>query len=275
MPLRARDLVGLGLDGHRFGIPLPSRARRRLIDEMLEAVDAEHFADARVGNLSGGRAAADPDRARADQPSAAAAARRAAGQPRHRQRAGGRRAAGPDRQGAADRRADLGARDEPAAAGHGPGRLRGGGSGGQRDHRRGRHGRGAQRAVRPPRRRHPRPRPDPGGGRARRRARHPDRPLGRPRRRPTCDGHGPSAPGRLRARVLLQRTGPRGAAGRWRGRGRVRRRRHLHGDARAVVRRPRARRHRRHRRLGRLPRRDQPAVGLRGHAAWWPPGSWR
>jgi zinc/manganese transport system ATP-binding protein len=54
MPLRARDLVGLGLDGHRFGIPLPSRSRRKLIDEMLRAVDAEHIADARVGNLSGG-----------------------------------------------------------------------------------------------------------------------------------------------------------------------------------------------------------------------------
>ena len=35
MPLRARDLVGLGLDGHRFGIPLPSRARREMVDEML------------------------------------------------------------------------------------------------------------------------------------------------------------------------------------------------------------------------------------------------
>ena len=30
MPLRARDLVGLGIDGHRFGIPLPSRSRRKL-----------------------------------------------------------------------------------------------------------------------------------------------------------------------------------------------------------------------------------------------------
>ena len=28
MPLRARDLVGLGLDGQRYGIPLPSRSRR-------------------------------------------------------------------------------------------------------------------------------------------------------------------------------------------------------------------------------------------------------
>jgi zinc/manganese transport system ATP-binding protein len=54
MPLRARDLVGLGLDGHRFGIARPSRARRELIEEMLAAVDADAFADARVGNLSGG-----------------------------------------------------------------------------------------------------------------------------------------------------------------------------------------------------------------------------
>jgi zinc/manganese transport system ATP-binding protein len=54
MPLRARDLVGLGIDAHRFGIPLPSRARRALIDQMLHAVDAERFADARVGQLSGG-----------------------------------------------------------------------------------------------------------------------------------------------------------------------------------------------------------------------------
>jgi zinc/manganese transport system ATP-binding protein len=54
MPLRARDLVGLGLDAHRLGIPLPSRARRARIEEMLQAVDAGAFADARVGLLSGG-----------------------------------------------------------------------------------------------------------------------------------------------------------------------------------------------------------------------------
>ncbi|MCH5586377.1 metal ABC transporter ATP-binding protein [Shimazuella sp. AN120528] len=53
-PLRARDLVGLGLDGHRFGIPLPSRKRRQQIDEVLSAVDALSFADAPVGRLSGG-----------------------------------------------------------------------------------------------------------------------------------------------------------------------------------------------------------------------------
>jgi zinc/manganese transport system ATP-binding protein len=54
LPLRARDLVGLGLDAHRLGVPRPSRARRALIEEMLEAVDAARFADTRVGRLSGG-----------------------------------------------------------------------------------------------------------------------------------------------------------------------------------------------------------------------------
>jgi len=54
MPMRARDLVALGLDGHRFGIQAGSRARREAVSEMLHAVDAERFADARVGNLSGG-----------------------------------------------------------------------------------------------------------------------------------------------------------------------------------------------------------------------------
>jgi zinc/manganese transport system ATP-binding protein len=53
-PMRARDLVGLGLDGQRFGMPLPSARRRARVDEMLQAVDAARFADARVGSLSGG-----------------------------------------------------------------------------------------------------------------------------------------------------------------------------------------------------------------------------
>jgi zinc/manganese transport system ATP-binding protein len=54
MPLRARDLIGLGLDGHRFGLPRRSAVQKALVDEMLDAVDATSFADARVGNLSGG-----------------------------------------------------------------------------------------------------------------------------------------------------------------------------------------------------------------------------
>ncbi|MFI9273504.1 metal ABC transporter ATP-binding protein [Kitasatospora sp. NPDC052896] len=53
-PLRARDLVGLGLDGERVGVRTPSRQRRQHVEEMLDAVDASAFADSRVGNLSGG-----------------------------------------------------------------------------------------------------------------------------------------------------------------------------------------------------------------------------
>ena len=54
MPLRARDVVALGLDGHRLGVGFGSRRRRELVEEMLDAVDAGRFADSRVGYLSGG-----------------------------------------------------------------------------------------------------------------------------------------------------------------------------------------------------------------------------
>jgi zinc/manganese transport system ATP-binding protein len=54
MPLRARDLVALGVDGHRYGLRRRSRAVLDDIDEMLSAVDADGFADRRVGELSGG-----------------------------------------------------------------------------------------------------------------------------------------------------------------------------------------------------------------------------
>ncbi|HEY1703325.1 MAG TPA: metal ABC transporter ATP-binding protein [Trebonia sp.] len=54
VPLRARDVVALGLDGHRLGVPLPSRARNERVREALAAVDAGRYADARVGELSGG-----------------------------------------------------------------------------------------------------------------------------------------------------------------------------------------------------------------------------
>ncbi len=54
LPLRARDLVELGIDQPRLGVPLRHRARRALVDQALESVDALRFADARVGRLSGG-----------------------------------------------------------------------------------------------------------------------------------------------------------------------------------------------------------------------------
>jgi zinc/manganese transport system ATP-binding protein len=54
MPLRARDVVSLGLDGHRLGFGFPSRQRRELVEAALADVGAGGYADARVGELSGG-----------------------------------------------------------------------------------------------------------------------------------------------------------------------------------------------------------------------------
>ncbi|MDT4911291.1 MAG: zinc/manganese transport system ATP-binding protein [Pseudonocardiales bacterium] len=53
-PLRARDVVGQGLDGHRWGIGLPSAGRRRRVLAALQSVGAEHYADMPIGLLSGG-----------------------------------------------------------------------------------------------------------------------------------------------------------------------------------------------------------------------------
>lgn len=53
-PLRARDLVGLGVDGHRFGFPLPTKRRRERIDELLDAVGARRYAKTPIATLSGG-----------------------------------------------------------------------------------------------------------------------------------------------------------------------------------------------------------------------------
>jgi zinc/manganese transport system ATP-binding protein len=54
LPLRGRDLVRLGLDGHRFGVGRPSQRARERIARALESVGAAGYADATVGRLSGG-----------------------------------------------------------------------------------------------------------------------------------------------------------------------------------------------------------------------------
>ncbi len=51
LPLRGRDLVRLGLDGHRWGIGAADWNR---IDEALVQVGADQYANAAVGRLSGG-----------------------------------------------------------------------------------------------------------------------------------------------------------------------------------------------------------------------------
>lgn len=55
LPLRAADLVGLGLDGHRWGLGLGGRrARRDRVAAALESVGATRYANEPVGRLSGG-----------------------------------------------------------------------------------------------------------------------------------------------------------------------------------------------------------------------------
>ncbi len=53
-PMRARDLVRLGLDGHRWGVGLPGTDTKRRVEQALAAVDATAYADVPIGVLSGG-----------------------------------------------------------------------------------------------------------------------------------------------------------------------------------------------------------------------------
>jgi zinc/manganese transport system ATP-binding protein len=54
LPIRGIDLVGLGLDGHRWGIGRPRCRRRRAVQEAIDAVGASRFAPSAIGRLSGG-----------------------------------------------------------------------------------------------------------------------------------------------------------------------------------------------------------------------------
>jgi len=53
-PLRARDLVAFGLNGHRWGLPFSSARDRRRVDAAIAAVGARDYASAPVASLSGG-----------------------------------------------------------------------------------------------------------------------------------------------------------------------------------------------------------------------------
>jgi zinc/manganese transport system ATP-binding protein len=53
-PMRARDLVALGVNGHRWGLPLPNRADRAQVEQLIDSVGARRYADSPVGSLSGG-----------------------------------------------------------------------------------------------------------------------------------------------------------------------------------------------------------------------------
>jgi zinc/manganese transport system ATP-binding protein len=51
---RGRDLVQLGADGHRFGLPWSRGDVRQRVDRAIESVGASGYADRPIGRLSGG-----------------------------------------------------------------------------------------------------------------------------------------------------------------------------------------------------------------------------
>ncbi len=54
LPMRARDLVRFGLDGHRPGISIDTRSAKNQVERALTAVAASDLGNHRIGSLSGG-----------------------------------------------------------------------------------------------------------------------------------------------------------------------------------------------------------------------------
>ena len=135
MPMRARDLVALGLDGHRFGFGRRTKEQRQRSTRCSSMSTPSGFADSRVGKLSGGEQQrvliahaliSRPKLLLLDEPLAnldPASAQEVVA------------LLAPGGRGARRRDAALRPRDEPAAPGDGPHRLPDGWACGQRDHR--------------------------------------------------------------------------------------------------------------------------------------------
>jgi zinc/manganese transport system ATP-binding protein len=53
-PMRGRDLIAMGVNGHRFGLPIIGRAERARVEAIVADIGADSYADDPIGNLSGG-----------------------------------------------------------------------------------------------------------------------------------------------------------------------------------------------------------------------------
>ena len=138
--IRGIDMVRLGLDGDRWGIPLPfgSRAPRRRaarVAAVIELVGAGGYADRPIGECSGGEQQRLLIAQALIRRPAAAAARRAARQPGPAQPGGRRRADQPDLPRPGCDRGDGRPRREPDPGPPGPGRVHGRGRRRHRDAR--------------------------------------------------------------------------------------------------------------------------------------------
>jgi zinc/manganese transport system ATP-binding protein len=54
LPIRGRDLVFFGLNGHRYGLPSTDINDNEIVAKIIKEVDAEDFVDSPIGRLSGG-----------------------------------------------------------------------------------------------------------------------------------------------------------------------------------------------------------------------------
>jgi zinc/manganese transport system ATP-binding protein len=54
MPIRGKDLLWLGLNGHRFGFWIPSKSARAQYDHIIEAIDGQELQNHLIGEMSGG-----------------------------------------------------------------------------------------------------------------------------------------------------------------------------------------------------------------------------
>lgn len=54
MPIRGKDLLWLGLNGHRFGFWIPSKTAKAQYEHIIEAIDGQDLQDKSISEMSGG-----------------------------------------------------------------------------------------------------------------------------------------------------------------------------------------------------------------------------